>query len=252
MQKGGRSKQRRNEVLTGLIFILVGFSFIIAMLLDYSLGNSYSTLLDDLAYLSDHSLNQKISAWAWLGTALVSLLAIPFYLIAFHRKLKVLHYINGVLMLGAAGGALMMGLVGLNLNQILTQDLVEGVEQANEQVRIGILQHLRDEEFYLFIGGTCAALFAFTLSLTRFKVARFPLISTILLMISGPALIFMNWYNPEHILKTAAMAGILIGLIVFSARLINRGMNDTRVTRDQEAEVRTDEHEKEATAPTHP
>jgi len=252
MQKNPRSKQRRNEILTGLIFILVGFSFVIAMLLDFSLGNPYSTLLDDLAYLSDHSLNQKISAWAWLSTAMVTLLAIPFYLIVFHQKLKILHYINGLLMLGAAGGALMMGMVGLDLNQILTQDLVEGVEQANEQVRIGILQHIRDEEFYLVIGGSCAALFAFTLSLTRFRVARFPMISTLLLMISGPALIFMNWYNPEHVLKTVAMAGILIGLIIFSASLINRGMSEDPESESRGGEKHKAEEEEESLTPTPP
>lgn len=213
-------------MFTGLIIILVGFSFVLAMLLDFNLGNPYSSLLEDLAYLSDHSLNQKISAWAWLVTSLVTLVAIPFYLVVFHRRLIVLHYINGLLMLGAAGGAMMMGLVGLELNQILTQDLVEGVEQTNEQVRIGILEHLKDEEFYTGIGGGCAALFAFTLSLTRFRIARFPMISTILLMLSGPVLIFMNWYKPEHILRTAAISGMIIGLIIFCVRLINRGMTE--------------------------
>jgi len=37
-------------------------------------------------------------------------------------------------------------------------------------------------------------------------------------------LIFFNWYNPEHILKTAAMAGMMIGLIIFCVKLINKGM----------------------------
>lgn len=231
-----------------MIIILVGFSFVLAMLLDFNLGNPYSSLLEDLAYLSDHSLNQKISAWAWLITSLVTLVAIPFYLVVFHRRLKVLHYINGLLMLGAAGGAMMMGLVGLELNQILTQDLVEGVEQTNEQVRIGILEHLKDEEFYTGIGGGCAALFAFTLSLTRFRIARFPMISTILLMISGPVLIFMNWYNPEHILRTAAIAGMMIGLIVFCVRLINRGMTDEE-TAGGHTEEQSEESAEESLSP---
>lgn len=226
MQKKSRSKLRRNEVLTGLIIILVGFGFVIAMLLDFNIGSPYSTLLEDLAYLSDHALNQKISAWTWMITSVLTMIAIPFYLLVFHRKLKILHYINGLLMLGAAGGAMMMGLVGLELNQILTQDLVDGLEQTNEQVRIGILEHFRDEKFYTGIGASCAAILAFTLSLTRFKVARFPMISSILLMISGPALIFMNWYNPESILRTVATAGIMIGFIVFCVSLINRGMTE--------------------------
>ncbi len=224
MQKEPRSKRRRLEVFTGLIIILVGFSFVFAMLLDFDMGSPYSTLLDDLSYLSDHSLNQKISAWAWLTTSFITAVSIPFYIIVFHKKLKFLHYLNGLFMLGAVAGALMMGLVGLELNQILTQDLVDGLEQTNEQIRIGILQHFKEESFYIGIGSSCAALFTFGLGMTRFKVARFPMVSTILLMISGPMLIFFNWYNPEHILKTAAMAGMMIGLIIFCVKLINKGM----------------------------
>ena len=224
MQKKPRSKRRRMEVITGLIIILVGFSFVFAMLLDFDMGSPYSTLLDDLSYLSDHSVNQKISTWAWLTTSFITLVSIPFYLIVFHKKLKILHYLNGLFLLGAAAGALMMGLIGLELNQILTQDLVDGIEQTNEQMRIGILQHFKEESFYIGIGGSCAALFTFGLGMTRFKVEGFPMVSTILLVISGPMLIFFNWYNPEHILKTAAMAGMMIGLIIFCVKLINKGM----------------------------
>jgi hypothetical protein len=212
------------ELYSGLIIILVGFSFVFAMLLDFDMGSPYSTLLDDLSYLSDHSLNQKISAWAWLATSFITVVSIPFYLIVFHKKLKFLHYLNGLFMLGAAAAVFMIGLVGLELNQILTQDLVDGLEQTNEQMRIGILQHFKEESFYTGIGASFAALFTFGLGMTRFKVARFPMVSSILLVISGPLLIFFNWYNPEHILKTAAMAGMMIGMIIFCVKLINKGM----------------------------
>jgi hypothetical protein len=52
------------------------------------------------------------------------------------------------------------------------------------------------------------------------------MISTILLMLSGPALIFMSWHNPEHILRTAAIAGIMVGMVIFCVRLINKGMTE--------------------------
>ena len=50
------------------------------------------------------------------------------------------------------------------------------------------------------------------------------MISTVLLMISGPALVFFNWYDPDHIGHTAAMAGIIIGVSIFCVRLINKGI----------------------------
>jgi len=37
-------------------------------------------------------------------------------------------------------------------------------------------------------------------------------------------LIFFNWYDPDHLARTGAMAGIMIGVVVFCVRLINRGL----------------------------
>ena len=224
MAQESRSKLRSIEVITGLIIILIGFSFITAMLSAFNVGSPYSTLQEDLVYLSDHSANQQINTWAWLATAVLTFIAIPFYLMAFHKRLKALHYVNAVLMLGAGAGALMMGWVGLQLNQALMQNVAEGIALADEQVKLGILQYLRDEQTYMDLGGICASLFAIGLSFTKFRLKRFPFISTVLLMVCGPALIFFNWYDPDHVLRTAAMAGLIIGMIIFCIRLINKGL----------------------------
>jgi hypothetical protein len=45
------------------------------------------------------------------------------------------------------------------------------------------------------------------------------------MMISGPLLVFFNWYDPDHLARTGAMAGIIVGIILLSVRLINRGLN---------------------------
>jgi hypothetical protein len=76
----------------------------------------------------------------------------------------------------------------------------------------------------MHIGNSFLGLFAFCLGLTRFKIRRIPLFSMILLLICGPTMIFFNWFDPDHILRTASMAGILIGLATFSVRLINKGL----------------------------
>jgi hypothetical protein len=48
----------------------------------------------------------------------------------------------------------------------------------------------------------------------------------ILLMLCGPTMIFFNWYDPENLIRTAAMAGNLIGVSVFSVRIINKGLDE--------------------------
>jgi hypothetical protein len=36
-------------------------------------------------------------------------------------------------------------------------------------------------------------------------------------------MIYFNWHDPDHLIRTAAMAGIVIGMTIFCVRLINKG-----------------------------
>lgn len=226
MQQKTRKKVRRREVATGLIIILVAFSFVGSLLLDFNFVSPYATLQEDLAYLSEHIENQKISSWSWLTTALITFIAIPFYVAVFTNRLRILPYINGLLMLGASSGFLVMGLMGLELHQTMILNFGEGLEQVDEQMKFELLERFREVQFYRRIGSSFVGLFAIGLSLSKFKLGQFPLFSTILLILSGPALIFFNWYDPEHLVRTIAMAGIMIGVTVFCVRLINRGLSN--------------------------
>ena len=212
-------------MFTGLLLILVVFSYITSLLLDFKFVSPYATLQEDLAYLSDHTRNQKISSFAWLATALTTLTAIPFYIIAFRKHIRVLSYLNGLLMVAASAGFLMMAKMGLHLQQDMVVILGEGFEQAGDHVKLSLLDQFSQEQLYRRLGSSCVGLFAVGLSLTKFRLERFPLFSTILLLISGPVLIFFNWYDPDHLARTGAMAGIVIGVMVFCVRLINKGLS---------------------------
>jgi hypothetical protein len=226
MQTELRKKQRQREILAGLIIILTAFSYITALLLDFNFLSPYTTLQEDLSYLANHLRNQEISIWAWLFTSLITFLAIPPYLLLFHKRTRVLQYVNALLLLGAAAGFLMMGIAGLQLHQELTGGLLTNLEEANEQEWLKLLSLYQDELFYRRVGSSFVGAFAFGLGCTRFKMKRFPIIAMVLLMISGPTMIFFNWYDPEHLIRTVAMAGILIGISIFSVRIINKGFEE--------------------------
>jgi len=226
MQTGLRKKQRRREVLAGLTIILAAFSYITALLLDFNFVSPYTTLQEDLSYLANHLRNQEISIWAWLATSLITFLAIPPYTMLFHNRLRALHYVNAVWLLGASIGFLLMGIAGLELHRELADGSLSGLEQADEQEWIKLLGLYQDELFYRRVGSSFVGTFAFGMGLTRFKIKRFPIIAMILLMISGPTMIFFNWYDPEHLIRTAAMAGILVGISIFSVRIINKGLEE--------------------------
>lgn len=224
MQQKKYRKVRRTEVVTGFVILLVSFCFVTSLLLDFNFVSPDGTLQEDLAYLSEHTRNKIVNAWSWLVTAMMIMVAIPFYLAVFYKKLRTLHYLNALFMLGASVGFLLMGNLGIELHHNMLYILGEGMEQANEQMKLSLLEQFRQEQFYRRIASSCVGLFAIGLSLTRFRVRRFPILSTILLLISGPTLMFLNWYDPDHLIRTGAMAGIMIGVVIFSVKLINKGL----------------------------
>jgi len=208
----------------GLITLLAAFSYVTSLLLDFNFVSPYATIQEDLAYLSNHLPNLQISVWAWLTTAFITFVTIPFYLFLFHRIIKVLPWLNALILLGASGGFLMMGLTGLRLFQDLTTLLQNGIELADEQTRLDLLTMFHDEQFYRRIGSSFLGTFVFILGLSKFWIKGYPLVSSVLLIISGPTMIYFNWNDPDHLIRTAAMAGIVIGMAIFCVRLINKGI----------------------------
>jgi len=223
-----RKKQRQREILAGLTIILAVSSYISSLLLDFNFVSPFATLQEDLSYLSNHVRNLQISVWAWLGTSLITFLAIPPYLLLFHKRLKLFHFVNGVFLLGASVGFLMMGISGMELYRELAGGVLISMQESDEEIWIRLLGLFQDEQFYRHIGSSFVGLFAIALGLTRIKMRRIPIVTTVLLCICGPTMIFFNWYDPDHLIRTAAMAGIMIGVTIFSVRVINKGLDENR------------------------
>ncbi len=237
MQGVLRRIRRRREVLAGFAMILAVASYVTSLLLDFNFVSPYATLQEDLAYLSNHHRNLQISVWAWLATSLITFLSIPSYLLLFHLRLRIFHYVNAIWLLGAAAGFLMMGLAGIELYQELARGMDSSLQGTDEQVWINLLAQFQDEQFYRRIGSSFIGLFAIGLALTRFKMRRVPIFATVLLIICGPTMIFFNWHDPEHLIRTAAMAGIVIGVTTFSVRLINKGLKENRTDSEEKEEA---------------
>ena len=161
-------------------------------------------------------------------TAIIIALAIPFYMGLFRKKMKFLPYLNLIFMLGATAGFLMMALVGLELHRDISGMILENLDDASNQNTLHLLEQFRKEQLYRLIGSSCVGAWALGLGFSRIRIPRFPMVSSLLLWLAGPVLIFFNWYDPDHIGRTAAMAGIIIGVSIFAVRLINKGINKQR------------------------
>ena len=225
MEQKRNSRVRRREVAAGMVINLTSFVYMASVLFDFSFVSSYASVQEDLLYLSEHINNQKISSIAWLFTSFATMVCIPFYLLVFHKKLHTLQYLNGLLILGASLGFLLMGNAGLELHRLMTEIPAEDFRETGEELRLRLLDQFRQEQLFRKIGSSFVGLFAIGLALSRIRLKRFPLFSAVLFLISGPLLIFYNWYDPDHLVRTAAMAGIMVGMVVFGVKLVNRGLS---------------------------
>jgi hypothetical protein len=215
---------RWTEVFTGLLFIVLSLSYIASLLLDFNFVSLYATPQEDLAYLSEQATNQGISSYSWMVTAFLSLFSLPFYVSSFRGHMRIWPLLNGLFILGAAAGFFMMARTGLDMKRELEIVLKEGLELDNNQLAASLLEQYRLEQFYRHLGSTCVGAFAVGLGLSKFKVKGFPLFSTVLLLVSGPVLIVFNWMDPDHLARTGAMAGVILGMVLFCIRLINKGL----------------------------
>lgn len=224
MQNNKLRSRRNIEVATGFFILLTAFSYIFSILLDFNFVSPYTTLMEDMSYLLDHDETQRLSSYAWLLTSVLTLLSIPFYILTFHKKLKWLHYFSALFLLAASASFFFTGWLGLQFSESISIALTDNISNLEDSVKLQLLNDFNEEQYFKRIASSCIGIFVIFLSMSRFRIRAFPLFSTLFLFIGGPVLIFFNWYDTNHILRTSAMAVIAAGIIIFGIKLIYSGL----------------------------
>ncbi len=223
MHNNKRGKIRKIEVLTGIILILATLSLLISYLLNFEYISPEHSIEEDMNFLLESTIPQRISSIAWMTTALITLSLLPFYLITFYRFHRVAHIINGLLITIMATVFFRAALAGLSIVNIVESfPENEGIQSVNQ-----VLSLIKDTILLIQIGVTVFGGYVFILSISRFRKARIPLFGTILLILSGPVLIVFIWMNPEHLILTSAMAVASIGLFITGTKLVNKGLGNS-------------------------
>ncbi|MBN1133017.1 MAG: hypothetical protein JXR52_12850 [Bacteroidales bacterium] len=225
MQEPDHRKRRKTEVFTGFLVLLTTFGFIVAILLDFNFVSPYATLNEDLSFLMDHYNTQRISSYAWLSAAVLTFITIPFYQLTFKGRLKFLHHIATIFILAAGIGFFLSGWLGLKFSDSVNSILANNLSLTEEHVRLQLLGEFHEKQYFKRMAGISLGGLAILLGLTRFWVKRFPLLSSFLLILAGPVLIYYNWNESDHILRTTAIAAIAAGIIVFCIKLICSGLS---------------------------
>ncbi len=219
--------KRRNirtiEILSGFFLILTVLSMLTAYLLkfDYSVPNA--TFEEDIDFILDNILRQRISAITWLIAGSVATFFIPLYLLMFHRFQKGMHILSSFFILAMAYAFFQMSLNEFYVARATTEGLNEKMK-IGDATTTGILIAIRNVLLWQKIGLTAFGAFTTVFTISRFNEVKFPVFGSMLAFLAAPVLITFTWMSPDHLLMTSSLAATWMGLLIIGTRLVNRGM----------------------------
>lgn len=217
------------EIPTGLFFLLTIILILVSFLFNFDFYSPDTSLEEDIGYLFDSALRQKLSAITLLAAGVATLVFIPLYLMMFHRFQKRIHIFNSFLILVMAYSFFRAGLTGLEIFRLVeSTESVSEVTDPASLVLYQLLERIRSTTLFTKIGITAFGLYSIVLSVSRFREVRFPVFGSMLLILSGPVIVTFVWLNPEHILLTSALAAATIGFLMIGVTLVNKGLEATR------------------------
>ena len=215
---------RRTEVACGLLLILVSFSFMVSMLLDFTFVSSFASPMEDLFYLAENVIRQRFSTLSWFVSSVLIAISIPLYILVFRGRQRFFHYLNALVMCIAVVAFVLMSQQGLILYREISALLPLQLEEMEEATRLSLLNHYKLAQWYRLLGSSAVGVWTLGLVYTRVVVKRVPMTAVVLFILTAPALIYFNWTDPDHLLRTVALTGQLVGTMIFSVRLVNRGL----------------------------
>lgn len=219
--------KRRNiraiEILSGFFLILTVLSMLIAYLLkfDYSVPNA--TFEEDIDFILDNILRQRISAITWLIAGSIATVFIPLYLLMFQRFQKGMHILSSFFILAMAYAFFQMSLNEFYIARVTAEGLNSEIN-IGDATSTGILIAIRNILIWQKVGITAFGAFTTVFTISRFSEVKFPVLGSMMAFLAAPILITFTWLNPDHLLMTSSLAASWAGLLIIGTRLVNRGL----------------------------
>ena len=220
MHHNKREIARIIEVWAGIFILLSTLALVFAYLLNFEFASPDQSLETDFLYMTNNVALQKTSSIAWMATAIILILFLPLYLLAFYRDHSLIHVLNALIITFISLVLFRASLAGFSAVRLI-EDLRETESYITDNQ---ILTYVRDIMLLKNAGISALGVFAFFWSISRFRKAKINILGRILLLLSGPVLAVFTWLNPEHILFNASLAVVVTGMLIYGASLVNKGM----------------------------
>lgn len=227
---------RNTELITGLFALLSGIMLIFTILTRFEYITLFSSLNEDLEYLTDNISILRLNAIIWVLTALIVTVSASTFIAIMNPFHRLFSWLTGFFLILSAAMISVAGIKAMSVIDILQHfDQLELIN--NEIIRISIYTLSREKEIYIIAAYTLLGLGFLSLGLFTFRTRRLSMFTAFVSTITGIIVPVFTSLVPESVLADIGLVAGSITFMVIGVRLLFSGVNQEEKAdgRSQEA-----------------
>lgn len=219
----GTELKRKPEVIAGIFSLFTGFSIILSLLTDIEFLSYFSSLSEDIEYLSENKLWLQLNSFLWIISALLMLITSSAMISALVPHQSFLGYLHGFFLLFSSAMLCFAGLKGFSINMLLENLAV--IDTAHpDVVNANVLMLTGEKEIYLKTAYNLIGLSFFVLGFFSYVTSKIPILVGMLSTITGIMIAVFTLFIPHSILADLGMIMACCMFFILTIRFLFRGL----------------------------
>jgi len=219
--------KRKPEIIAGIFFLLTGFSIIFSLLTNIEFLSAFSSLSDDIEYLTENKSWLQLNSFLWIVSAFLITLLAASLITALVPHQSFLGYLNGSFLLISAAMFCIAGIKGLSVNVFL-KNSIEAELLNPDILKANIYFLSREKDIYLKTAYILIGLSFFVIGIFSFITSKLPFLAGIFSTITGIMIIVFNLFIHDSILADAGLVMACCMFFIFTIRFLFRGLEKKR------------------------
>ncbi len=215
---------RNTELIAGLFALMSGIMLIFTILTRFEYITLFSSLNEDLEYLTDNISLLRLNALIWVLTALIVTVSASTFIAIMNPFHRLFSWLTSFFLILAAAMISVAGIKALSVIDILQHfnqlDLIN-----NEILRLSIYTLSREKEIYIMAAYTLLGLGFLSLGLFTFRTHRLSMFTAFVSTITGVIVPVFTSLVPESIMANIGLVAGSVTFMVIGVRLLFSGIN---------------------------
>jgi len=217
-------KNRRNpEIAAGIFALLTGISVIATLLTRIEFLSLFSSLKEDIEYMSENMILLRINSIIWVISSLFIALSAASFIVAFQPHEPTLAFLQGFFLMLASVLFCLSGLKGFSIIDLMSLYFEPDMKGA-EAIRYTVYSLSREKEIFTIASYALIGLSFFMIGLFALITRKISIATGIIGMITGILLPVFSSMVPKSILASVGISLACILYFILSYRLLFKGL----------------------------